>query len=107
MSVKLAKYDDTDWIWLNNFTKYRKFNGIVYLHISSYNALVLPANQYVVLGTLPYGYRPDTITHFTIHCMSQNMNNQSCIIDITGEVKILVAAPTNYFGGTISFIARI
>lgn len=46
-------HDDTGWLQLSTYIKYRRKNGWVYVHIEN-----LPKPSSNVIGTLPVGFRP-------------------------------------------------
>lgn len=85
---------DADATALGTYCKYTKKNGVVLLTGSS-NGMSL-TTSYQVLGTLPSGYRPNTLLYFSASTTTAN-NHVFGYVNTDGTVGIRSASNASLF----------
>jgi hypothetical protein len=87
---KTVDVDDTGWVALNNYVKYRKKNGFVTVVGTSTGGYTLTANAYATVATLPANIRPPFDMPFVFHCIGGALPAQSAYITSSGNVNLYV-----------------
>jgi hypothetical protein len=87
---KTIDVDDTGWVSLNNYVKYRKKNGFMIVVGTSTGGLALTANTYTTIGTLPTNLRPPIDIPFVFHCVGGAISAQSAYITAAGNIQLYV-----------------
>lgn len=100
--------NDTGWIDLNEYVKYRKKNGNVYVTGNVSGDLPLGTDEnYISLGTLPEGFRPGNIDiPFAYHCVGGDNSYQSSYIRSSGNIALYRKSSqgvANYYSFSVSF----
>jgi hypothetical protein len=100
---KPAEIADTGWLTLNNYIKYRKKNGLVYVIGECSGSVNLTVNGYKTVGTLPTGYRPSTSVPFAVDFMGGNASNTTALISSNGAIDIYTTNATSYWRFSATF----
>lgn len=104
-NVENAINDDTGWLDLNDYIKYRKKNGIVFVCGYGKNEFKVGNGFYTTVGTLPEGFRPATTIWFTWTGISADVKNQSARVNNEGAIGLylLSGQSTENWGFTVSY----
>lgn len=87
---KTVDVDDTGWVSLNSYVKYRKKNGFVIVVGTSQGGLALTGNAYTTIGTLPANIKPPIEIPFVFHCVGGSISAQSAYITAAGNIQLYV-----------------
>ncbi|MCR5742050.1 MAG: hypothetical protein K6G38_06300 [Gammaproteobacteria bacterium] len=101
---------DSGWIYAfnyadDNYARYRKKNGIVYVQCHVKGGTTIPADgNYKTILTLPEGYRSDEEFGFTVNFIGGPWRNQSGMVYKDGRVAIYIASDSSqYYAFHITF----
>ena len=103
-----ARIESTDWTYMygsassTNFSRWRMVAGIVFVEINYASSAGVSTSE-ASFGTIPSGYRPSKQVTAGGY-LATNNNNISCMwVTTGGEVKVIAAASSSSFYGSLSY----
>jgi hypothetical protein len=93
----------SEWTSLGNTTYYKKVGNVVCVRGYSLNEVVLTANDYKVLGTLPTGVRPTMQIGFPWALVGEGEVGIGRI-NTNGTIELFSTTAPSYWAFTITFI---
>lgn len=101
---KTVDVDDTGWVQLSLYVKYRKKNGFITVVGTSHGGLSLTANAYTTVATLPENLRPSFDFPFVFHCVGGTLSAQSAYITPSGNINLYVInSGMNYWMFSVTY----